>query len=151
MIIGGAFYGNAKNEDDFIRSLKDKAEKIEEKIVFTGFVPYQNIPDYLHLADIAVLPSMWEEPFGLTIVEALASGLPLITTQSGGIPEICEGVATIVDREDIVNNLASAIHDLYDSPEKCKQMSKASIERAKLFDKEKYAENFFAAIEKQEQ
>lgn len=151
MIIGGAFYGNAKNEDDFIRSLKDKAEKIEEKIVFTGFVPYQNIPDYLHLADIAVLPSMWEEPFGLTIVEALASGLPLITTKSGGIPEICESVATIVDREDIVNNLASAIHNLYDNPEKCKQMRKASIERAKLFDKEKYAENFFAAIEKLEQ
>lgn len=151
MIIGGAFYGNAKNEDDFIRSLKDKAEKIEEKIVFTGFVPYQNIPDYLHLADIAVLPSMWEEPFGLTIVEALASGLPLITTRSGGIPEICEGIATIVDREDIVNNLASAIHDLYDNPEKCKQMSKASIERAKLFDKEIYAENFFAAIERKKQ
>ena len=148
MIIGGAFYGNTKDEDDFIRSLKDKAEKIEEKIVFTGFVPYQNIPDYLHLADIAVLPSMWEEPFGLTIVEALASGLPLITTRSGGIPEICEGVATIVDRGDIVNNLASAIHGLYDNPEKCKQMSKASIERAKLFDKEKYAKNFFAAIER---
>ena len=151
IIIGGAFYGNAMDEDDFIRSLKDKAERIEEKIVFTGFVPYQNIPDYLHLADIAVLPSMWEEPFGLTIVEALASGLPLITTRSGGIPEICKGVATIVDREDIVNNLASAIHDLYDNPEKCKQMSKASIERAKLFDKEKFAVNFFAAIEKLEQ
>ena len=151
MIIGGAFYGNAKDEDDFIRSLKGKAEKIEEKIVFTGFVPYQNIPDYLHLADIAALPSMWEEPFGLTIVEALASGLPLITTQSGGIPEICQGVATIVDRDDIVNNLASAIHDLYDNQEKCKRMSKVSIERAKLFDKVKYAENFFAAIERKKQ
>lgn len=151
MIIGGAFYGNAKDEDDFIRSLKGKAEKIEEKIVFTGFVPYQNIPDYLHLADIAALPSMWEEPFGLTIVEALASGLPLITTRSGGIPEICEGVATIVERDDIINNLASAILDLYDNPEKCKQMSKASIERAKLFDKVKYAENFFAAIERKKQ
>jgi glycosyltransferase involved in cell wall biosynthesis len=120
---------------------------MKEKIVFTGFVPYQRIPDYLHLADIAALPSMWDEPFGLTIAEALAAGLPLVTTRSGGIPEICEGVATIVERDDVVNNLAQAIRYLYEHPEKRKLMSEASIERAKLFDKENYSEKFFAALE----
>jgi glycosyltransferase involved in cell wall biosynthesis len=99
------------------------------------------------MADIAVIPSMWEEPFGLTVVEAMAAGLPLITTRSGGIPEICEGVATIVERDDIVNNLAQAILDLYEHPEKRKQMAAASLERAKLFDKETYAKNFFEALE----
>ena len=91
---------------------------------------------------------MWDEPFGLTIVEALAAGLPLITTRSGGIPEICEGVATIVDRNDVVNNLVAAILNLYEHPEKRQQMSSASIERAWAFDKERYAANFFAAIER---
>ena len=147
MIIGGTFYGNANNEDDFVRTLKEKAKFLKDRIVFTGFVSYEKIPDYLQLADIAVLPSMWEEPFGLTIVEALAAGVPLITTRSGGIPEICEGVATIVERTDIVNNLASAILDLYGHPEKRKQMAVTSLERAKLFDKENYSENFFAALE----
>lgn len=99
------------------------------------------------MADIAVIPSMWEEPFGLTVVEAMAAGLPLITTRSGGIPEICEGVATIVERDDIVNNLAQAILDLYEHPEKRKQMAAASLKRAKLFDKETYAKNFFEALE----
>ena len=146
MIIGGTFYGNAQNEDAFVRSLKDKAEIIKDKIVFTGFVPYNNIPDYLHLADIAVLPSMWDEPFGLTIVEAMAVGLPLITTRSGGIPEICEGVATIVERKGIVKNLASAIVKLYEHPEKRKEMSIAGLERAKFFDKENYAAKFCSAI-----
>ena len=144
MIIGGTFYGNAGNEDDFIRTLKGKAKR---RITFTGCVPHEKMPDYLQLADIAVLPSMWEEPFGLTIVEALAAGLPLITTRSGGIPEICEGVATIVDKENVVNNLASAILDLYTKPDKRSQMVGASLERAKLFDKESYSENFFAALE----
>ena len=147
MIIGGTFYGNAGNEDDFIRTLKGKAKRLKDRIIFTGFVPYEKMPDYLQLADIAVLPSMWEEPFGLTIVEALAAGLPLITTRSGGIPEICEGVATIVDKENVVNNLASAILDLYTKPDKRRQMAGASLERAKLFDKESYSENFFAALE----
>ena len=99
------------------------------------------------MADIAVVPSLWEEPFGLTVIEAMAAGLPLITTRSGGIPEICEGVATIVEREHIVDNLAKAILDLYNHPEKRKQMSTGSIERSKLFDKETYAKNFFAALE----
>jgi glycosyltransferase involved in cell wall biosynthesis len=105
------------------------------------------VPEYLQLADISVLPSMWEEPFGLTIVEAMAVGLPLITTRSGGIPEICEGVAVIVERNNIVKNLADAILYLYQDAEKRKRMASASLERAKLFDKKTYAKNFFAALD----
>lgn len=148
LVLGSSFFENANSEDTFVRSLKDKAKEIESRIVFTGFVPYNDVPDYLRLADIAVLPSMWEEPFGLTIVEAMAVGLPLITTRSGGIPEICEGVATILEKDNIVNNLSSAILDLYEHPQKRKQMTAASVERAKLFDKETYNENFFNALEK---
>ena len=148
MIIGGTFYGNASDENDFVRTLKDKAKYLENRIVFTGFVPYKEMPDYLQLADIAVLPSMWDEPFGLTIAEALAAGVPLITTRCGGIPEICEGVAIIVERTDIVNNLATAILDLYGHPEKRKQMAISSLERAKLFDKESYSEKFFVSLER---
>ena len=77
----------------------------------------------------------------------MAAGLPLITTRSGGIPEICEGVATIVERENIVDHLASAILYLYQHPEKRQKMAAASLERSKLFDKETYAKNFFAALE----
>jgi len=148
MILGSSFFDNARNEDVFIQSLKNKAKRIETQIVFTGFIPYNQVPDYLQLADIAVLPSMWDEPFGLTIVEAMAVGLPLITTRSGGIPEICEGVATIVERNNIVNNLANAILDLYQDSEKKKRMAAASLQRAKLFDKESFAEKFLAALER---
>lgn len=147
MILGSSFFDNAKKEDAFIQSLKNKAKRIENMIVFTGFISYDQVPDYLQLANIAVLPSMWEEPFGLTIVEAMAVGLPLITTRSGGIPEICEGVAIFVDRINIVNNLVKAILELYEHPEKREQMATASLERAKLFDKEAYAEKIFEAIE----
>jgi len=147
IVLGSSFFDNANNEDTFICSLKDKTKNIEDKIVFTGFIPYHQVPCFLQLADIAVLPSMWEEPFGLTVVEAMAMGLPLITTRSGGIPEICEGVATIVDKANIVNNLTSAILDLYEHPEKRKLMAAASLERAKMFDKETYTKNFFAALE----
>ena len=147
LIIGASAYGKDKQPTSFIKQLEIESEPIKDKVVLTGFINYDQVPSYLKMADIAVVPSMWEEPFGLTVVEAMASGLPLITTRSGGIPEICEGVATIVDRENIVENLANAILDLYKHPEKRAAMAKASLERSKLFDKETYAKNFFAALE----
>ena len=147
MIIGGSFFDNTQKDNEYICMLKNKAKTIVDKIVFTGFVPYNQVPNYLQIADIAVLPSMWEEPFGLTIIEAMAVGLPLITTRSGGITEICEGVATIIERDSIVNNLTAAILDLYHNPEKRDQMATALLERSTLFDKTIYAQTFFAAIE----
>lgn len=147
LIIGANAYGTNQKATKYIQNLQEEALKIKEKVIFTGFIDYKSVPSYLKMSDIAVVPSMWEEPFGLTVVEAMAAGLPLITTRSGGIPEICEGVATIVNRENIVNNLANAIFDLYNYPEKRQAMAKASLERSKLFDKETYAKNFFAAIE----
>jgi glycosyltransferase involved in cell wall biosynthesis len=147
LIIGASAYGKDKEPTRFIRKLEEETKAIHESVFYTGYVDYKDIPSYLKVADIAVVPSMWEEPFGLTVVEAMAAGLPLITTRSGGIPEICEGVATIVERDNIVDNLAAAILDLYQHPEKRKQMSAASLERSKLFDKETYAKNFFAALE----
>lgn len=149
MIIGGSFFGNANNEDDFILSLKNKAKPIEDRIVFTGFVPYENMPDYLQLADVAVIPSIWNDPFPTTELEAQAMGLPIITTRRGGIPEeVTEENAILLETDEyFISNLASAILDLYQHPEKREQMAAASLKRAKLFDKETFAENFFAALE----
>ena len=148
MIIGGTFFGNADNEDDFVCSLKNKAKVIEHKIIFTGFIPYANMPDYLQMADIAVIPSIWDDPFPTTELEAQAMGLPIITTKRGGIPEeVSEDNAILLDTsKNLVENLANAIFDLYLHPKKRQQMAAASNERSKLFDKTNYAENFFAAL-----
>lgn len=147
LIIGANAYGTNQKTTKYIQNIQGEASKIKDRVIFTGFIDYQEVPSYLKMANIAVVPSMWEEPFGLTVVEAMAAGLPLITTRSGGIPEICEGVATIVNREDIVDNLANAILELYNHPEKRQAMAKASLERSRLFDKETYARNFFSALE----
>ena len=76
--------------------------------------------------------------------------LPIITTRRGGIPEeVTEENAILLDTdEQFVDNLVKAILELFNHPEKRKQMSDVSIERSRLFNKETYAKNFFAAIEK---
>ena len=45
----------------------------------------------LHAADVLVLPAVWEEPFGRVLIEAMATGLPVIASRVGGIPEILDG------------------------------------------------------------
>jgi glycosyltransferase involved in cell wall biosynthesis len=107
------------------------------------------MPDYLRISDIAVIPSVWDDPFPTTVLEAQAMGLPIITTRRGGIPEeVTDENAILLDTDEhLVSNLAQAIRDLYEHPAKREQMGKASLERASMFDKETYAKNFFDALE----
>lgn len=53
-----------------------------------GKVPAQQVADLLFASDVAVTPSLWQEPFGLVILEAFAAGLPVIASRVGGIPEV---------------------------------------------------------------
>lgn len=150
LAMGSTFYGaNTYNDHPYGIKLLKEAEPIKDRIHFTGFIPYHKIPDYLQLADVAIIPSVWDDPFPTTVLEAQAMGLPIITTRRGGIPEeVTEENAILLETDDkFVDNLAAAILDLYEHPEKRAQMSAASLERSKLFDKETYAKNFFTALE----
>jgi glycosyltransferase involved in cell wall biosynthesis len=149
MIIGSPFFGNVANEDIFVRGLKQKAKDIKDRIVFTGFIPHSQLAQYLKMSDIAVIPSLWDDPCPNTVLEAQAMGLPLITTCRGGIPEeVTEKNAILLETDEhFVDNLAAAILDLYEHPEKRQQMASVALERGKLFTKEIYTKNFFEALE----
>ena len=75
---------------------------------------------YYKLADLAVFPSIWEEPAGLTMLEATIASLPLITTRTGGIVEYLEEEQAIfVDNDEkIVNALTKKINDFFDNEKK---------------------------------
>lgn len=61
-----------------------------EEDVFIKFFPWDEIADMYRIADVVVYPSIFEEPFGLVMLEALASGTPIVVTRSGGMPEVIE-------------------------------------------------------------
>ena len=149
LILGSSFYGHDQSDDPFTVSLKEKALSLQKQIIFTGFIPYEQIPDYLNLSDLAVIPSVWNDPFPTTVLEAQAAGLPVIATRRGGIPEeVSTDNAILLETGDrFVKDLAHAILDLYEHPEKRSAMSQASLQRSKQFDKDTYARNFFKALE----
>lgn len=148
LILGSTFFGDANNDDNFVKSLKTKTACIADRISFTGFIPYSQMPHYLKLADVAVIPSIWDDPFPTTVLEAQAMGLPIITTTHGGIPEEVTNQNAILLNTDkhFIDHLSSAIMDLYEHPEKRQQMSEASLEHSKYFNKDTYAKNFLDAL-----
>ena len=149
IVLGCSFYGNETAGNTFIDSLKEKAKLIKDNIIFTGFIPYRNIPSYLSLADVAVIPSTWNDPFPTTVLEAQAVGLPIITTNRGGIPEeITSDNAIILDCDiDFSKRITDAIISLYNDRTKMQNMRTASLHRSKTFTKERYAADFFKAIQ----
>lgn len=148
LMIGGSFYGNEMEDNQYINELRVQSANIQDRIIFTGFKPYQEVPVLLALADIAVLPSTWNEPLGQTCIEAMAMGLPIVTTDKGGIPETvtteCSEILQVTNN--LHKDLAKSILMLYRHPEKRKAMAKAAINRSQQFSKEHYAKDFFDAI-----
>lgn len=147
LVIGSPFFGET-SDSDFFRSLNKKAESIKKNIIFTGYIHYQEVPNYLNMADIAVLPSKWEEPFGLTCVEAMAAGLPIITTNKGGIPEVVNNSCAILldsvpHLPSLSRQIADSIIELYNNPVKRKTMSLESLKRSRLFDSNDYVKRFW--------
>lgn len=145
LIIGGSFFGNDLNDNEFMASIKSKAKEIKDNITFTGFIPYTEMPDYLRLCDVAIIPSIWDDPFPTTVLEAQAMSLPIIATKKGGIPEEVndnDAILINVDSE-IINKLAESILYLYNNEEIRKEMSAESYKKSREFSKEMFAKNFF--------
>lgn len=148
LVIGSSFFDNSQMDDAFISELKSTASEMGDRIVFTGYVEHEQMPDYLKLADVAVIPSTWNDPFPTTILEGMAAGLPIITIDRGGIPEMVSKDNAIVlpFPGDLTGNLAQAILYLYNDRELCKQMGMTSLVLSKQYSKENYARDFFNAI-----
>ncbi len=62
--------------------------RLDNSVSFLGNIPNSQLPGYYSVADIAVFPSVADETFGIAIAEAMACGVPVISTRVGGIPEV---------------------------------------------------------------
>jgi glycosyltransferase involved in cell wall biosynthesis len=66
-----------------------------------GYIPIKEMRDLQMRAAIAACPSLWNEPISKVVLESLAAGCALLTTRRGGIPEVAEGRALIVDHPNV--------------------------------------------------
>ena len=85
-IVGGSVIkGYEEQVHNFVHSLG-----LGNNVRFTGLISHENMPHIYNEHDILIFPSLWDEPFGITILEAMASGLVVVGTATGGSGEILQ-------------------------------------------------------------
>jgi spore coat protein SA len=122
-LLGATGFGSNNPATSYSRSIMRNAPG---NVEFAGYRAASALGVEFRKADIFCSPSVWEEPFGLVNVEAMASGLPTVSTLGGGVPEIfAEGGALLVAR-DSPTELASALERVIRDPDfRCRLASEA--------------------------
>jgi glycosyltransferase involved in cell wall biosynthesis len=119
-------------EREHLENLTDDL-KIRECVEFIGRVPHENVQNYMNQSDVFVLPSL-SEGFPVTILEAMACGLPVVATRVGGIPDIVEdGInGYLVDAMD-QEMIAEALLKLLKDEELWEEVSNNNREKSKKY------------------
>ncbi len=149
LIVGSGNFAD-NNEDSYTSEVKRLAEEIKCQVRFTGYIPYEEMPSIMPLADVGIVPSICEEAFSLSALEDMAAGLPVIATRSGGLPEVVDNeCALLVDKDDhLVEGLSDTIVNLHNNPSVRKLMGEKGRERSRLFDIKSYASDFLKEVDK---
>ncbi|AIU70127.1 glycosyl transferase [Thermococcus eurythermalis] len=101
---------------------------VAEKVRFLGTVEYSKLPLFYRASDVFVLPSL-SEAFGIVLLEAMASGTPVIGTTVGGIPEIVDGCGLLVPPGD-ARKLAEAVNLVLNNQNVEKRLARLGKRRA---------------------
>lgn len=105
---------------------------VASRIHRIGYVKQEDLPYWYCAADLVVYPSSYEG-FGIPVLEAMASGTPVITSNRSSLPEVAGHAALTVDPRDI-QQLAAAMTAVLASPERRIQMSERGLVQARKFD-----------------
>ena len=101
----------------------------DKRIMYLGY--RTDVQDLYHTSDVIVMPSLYDEPFGLVLVEAAAAKKPVVATATGGIPEVIQDNVTglLFERDDDAA-LAAGIEKLLANPMLRQDMGRRAYERA---------------------
>ena len=128
----GADRSRADSPDTrFVRGVREAARAAG--VALLGYRDHPEVLGALSRAAIVVVPSRWQEPFGLTALEAMASGAALICAPRGGLPEVAGDAAVYADPDDPAA-MADAILALARDPARRDRLAAAGRSRARQFD-----------------
>lgn len=147
LIVGGAKFG-VKSSTPYEQEVEKLSKTATCKIKNVGFVHNSQLYRYYAVADLAVMPSQFQEPAGMVNIEAMATGTALITSRIGGIPEYTGGSALLIDMtEHYVSDLAKAITDLMNSGDKRSSLARQGKIQAREFKPQVYYNRFVDIIQ----
>ncbi len=117
---------------------------IKKTVHFLNYVPYQQLPQLYTQAKALVFPSLYEG-FGLPIIEAMACGTPVITSDCSSMQEVAGDAAILVDPYS-VESIANAMRDILEKPARVAELKKAGLDRVKQFTWTAVAEKMYKLL-----
>ncbi|OGO61476.1 MAG: hypothetical protein A2032_06940 [Chloroflexi bacterium RBG_19FT_COMBO_49_13] len=116
------------------RRTSDTPNELPPNVLMLGSWPHNLVMQAWKRSCIALVPSVWSEPFGMVVIEAMSTGRPVIASRTGGIPDIVvHGVSGLLVTPGDAESLQQAIELLLAKPDMREQMGKAAELRSKEF------------------
>jgi glycosyltransferase involved in cell wall biosynthesis len=130
-------YAGLKNAPPLVligRSSNDTPKELPPNVLMLGSWPHSAVMQAWKRSSIALVPSVWTEPFGMVVIEAMSTGRPVIASQVGGILDIVtHGESGLLVTPGDPESLREAIEMLLSKPEMREQMGKAAQQRSAGF------------------
>jgi exopolysaccharide biosynthesis WecB/TagA/CpsF family protein len=132
LVLAGSLWAGAE-------PVKEYAEKskVSENIKFTGFINHSELPAFYHGCSLYIFPSYFEG-FGLSLVEAMACGIPTACSNSSSLGEIGKNAALLFDPHEI-NEISSTMENVLKNPDLRSELVNKGFEKIKTFDWKKHA------------
>jgi glycosyltransferase involved in cell wall biosynthesis len=126
--------------------LSGSIARAPHNVSFVGRLPFDELLAFYRKARFLVVPSVWLEPFGMVVIDAMALGVPVIASRIGGLPHVVDDGTTgflfeAGDAEDLVRQ----VRRMWDDPELCARLGSAGKEKAALqYNQETYYNNLMS-------
>jgi glycosyltransferase involved in cell wall biosynthesis len=120
--------------------------EIQSDVLQLGYVAGPDLPSLYNAAEVFVYPSLYEG-FGLPVLEAMACGTPVITTQGSSLAEIAGDACLLIDPLD-ESTIAGALESILADPRLRERLSQAGLKRSRQFSFEKTARQTLAVYER---
>lgn len=117
-----------------LKELIEEESRKDKRIIYVSSLAHSEIPKYFNLLDVYVLPSkttsVWKEQFGHVLIEAMASEVPVIGSDSGAIPEVIGG-SGLIFKEGHIEDLVDKLRAVYKNKSLRESLSQKGLQRVK--------------------
>lgn len=129
-LIGAQYFGQNKPQSPYeLELLKIANQALPGRIHFDGYQPYSVVAEAFNRSAVAVVPSLWDEPFGRTALEGMAAGCAVIASNRGGLADVVGSAGVLVEPTE--SDIASALIKLMSNNVYCNRVGSDCAERAR--------------------